>query len=87
MAPFAQLGETVSGCRVAALVCAGKGFFGLGQPVLRTQQDGELECTIGVSAVVGATICGGGAGDIAALFEEQAEVVSGGGVAALVRAG
>jgi hypothetical protein len=72
---------------VAALVCAGEGFFGLRQPVLRSQQDGELECAVGVSAVVGATICAGGASDVAALFEQQAEAVSGGGVAALVRAG
>jgi hypothetical protein len=86
-AAVTKLGETVSGCGVAALVRAGKGFLGLGQVVLRIQQDGELECAVDVSAVVGATICGGGAGDVAALFEEQAEVVSGGGVAGLVCAG
>jgi hypothetical protein len=72
---------------VAALVCAGKGFFGLGQPVVRSQQDGELECALGVSAVVGSAIRRGGLGDVAALFEEHAEVVSGGAMAALVRAG
>jgi hypothetical protein len=44
----------------------------------------ELECAVDNAAVVGAAVGRGGTGDVAALFEEQAEVVSGGGVAALV---
>ncbi len=83
---FEHRAEVVGGGGVAALVRAGKRAFGFIQPVLLSQQDRELECAIRVAAVVGATICGGGAGDITALFEQHAEVVGGGGVAALVRA-
>lgn len=41
---------------------------------------------VGVAGVVRAAICRGGTGDVAALFEQDAEVVSRLGVAALVRA-
>ncbi len=41
---------------MAALVCAGEGFLGFGQPVLLSEYDGEFERLVAVTALVGGTI-------------------------------
>jgi hypothetical protein len=82
---FEQLTQVVGGGGVAAPVSTGKRAFGFSEQVLFGQQDGELERAVRVASVVGATVCGGGAGEIAALLEQHAEVMSRDRVAALVR--
>ena len=70
---------------MAELVRSCQGFFGFGEPVLLSEEHPELERSVDNAAVVGAAVRGRSTGDVAALFEQQAEVVGGGAMAELVR--
>ena len=83
---FEQRAKLGGGCWVAALVSARERVFGLAEPVRAGEEHPKLESALRETALVGALICRGSADDIAALFEQQAQVVSSGGMAALVRA-
>ena len=83
---FAQRCEVDRGVGVSALRRPCKRVFGFIESVRPGKQHREGERRLGIAGIVGATICRGGAREIAAILEEDAEVVCGVGVPALVRA-
>jgi hypothetical protein len=83
-AVFAQHEEVMGSVWVAAHVCACERVFSLAQPLLRTDQHREGERAFGIAVVVGAAIRRFGTRDVTTVLEQDAEVVRGAGVAALI---
>jgi hypothetical protein len=54
---------------VAALIRARECLFGFGHLVVFDEEPGDLECAVGVSALIGADECGRGANQVAPLLE------------------
>ncbi len=71
---------------MAALVCPRERFLGLVQSVLRGEKHPELECSVRDAPFVGASIRRLRGAHVLAMLEQNAEVVGGRPVAALVGA-